>query len=636
MRRLVRLSGFLFLLFKDTNLRRAVRAVLYYLRRVEEMPPDEFSHGIRTWCQNIVTLQPYLHHSLKTSQLPDELSLLDNYPKIIQRIEEETASFHSHPLITLIIPVYDDSFDLLDCTLRSIRQQFYQRMEIYILGDSLSQPGLEQTARRVFGDSNRPAIRQFENLSAQLGPALEKVLDECKGEFIGFLSLGDTLSRDATLEVTRLVNRSPDLDVIYSDESKRAGKDTIHRFYKPGWSRDLFLSMNYTQNFLCCRTASVRIAGGFHGRFESDIKYDLVLRIIEKAERIQHIPRILYHEEVYKKYYPGEFNADLSFQLHKEALANHLKRAGIEADVEDGIFKSSFRVRRKIVGQPQVSIIIPTKDKVELLKQCIDSIELNSTYRNYEIIVIDNGSIEAETLNYFATFAHRVLHYPDKFNYSKINNFGAQHAAGEHLLFLNNDTQVIAPDWLQSLLEHSQREEVGGVGAKLLYPNGRIQHAGMVLVAANISGHTNSLTDLYDHGDDGLVDVVRNFNSVTGACLMMRASVFKEIGGFNESLPVTYNDVDLCLKARARGYLVVYTPFALLYHYEGVSKSSVMDNVGEVAEIRTTSNGKPVTYRVPVPEGQAEEVRKFYARWEPFIQNDVNFISKKDICPNSS
>jgi len=613
-----------------------MRAVLYYLRRVEEMPPDEFSQGMRTWCQDIVTLQPYLHHSLKTSGLPDELSLLDNYPKIALRIEEEIASFHYQPLITLIIPVYNDSFGLLECTLRSIRQQFYQRIEIYILGDSQFQPGLAQAAHRVFGDSNRLAIRQFENLSTQLGPAFEKILDECEGEFIGFVSSGDTISREATLEVTRLLNHSPDLELIYSDESKRAGTDTIHRFYKPGWSRDLFLSLNYIQNFLCCRTESVRRAGGFRGRFEGDIKYDLVLRIIEQAERIQHIPGILYHEEVYKKYYPREFYADLSFQLHKDALRNHLKRAGIVADVDDGIFKSSFRVRRKIIGQPQVSIIIPTKDRVELLKQCIDSIESNSTYRNHEIIVIDNASVEDETLSYLATLSHRVLHYPDKFNYSKINNFGAQHAAGEHLLFLNNDTRVIAPDWLQAMLEHSQREEVGAVGAKLLYPNGRIQHAGMVLQAANISGHVHSLTDLYNHGDDGLVDVVRNFNSVTGACLMMRASVFSEIDGFNESLPITYNDVDLCLKARARGYLVVYTPFAALYHYEGVSKLSVIDDVGEVAEIQTTSNGQAVSYRVAVPEGQAEEVRKFYKRWESFIRSDVNFISRRNISPNSN
>jgi GT2 family glycosyltransferase len=613
-----------------------VKAVLYYLLRVEEMPPNEFSQGIRTWCQGIVTLQPYLYRSSKTSRLPDDLSLLDNYPKIVQHIEEEIASFHYHPLITLIIPVYTDSFDLLDRTLRSIQQQFYQRLEIYLLADGKSQPELEQTARRLFGDPNTLIIKQFENLSAQLGPAFEKVLDECKGEFIGFLSSGDTIPRETTLEVSRLLNRFSDLDVIYSDESKRAGKQTIHRFHKPGWSRDLFLSLNYIQNFLCCRTESVRVAGGFHGRFESDIKYDLVLRIIEKAERIHHISRLLYHEDVYQKYYPGEFNADFSFQLHKEALANHFKRAGIEADVGDGIFRGSFRVRRKIIGEPKISIIIPTKDKVELLKQCIDSIETNSTYPNYEIIVIDNASIEPETLDYLATLSHRVLHYPDKFNYSKINNFGAQHASGEHLLFLNNDTQVITPDWLQALLEHSQREEVGGVGAKLLYPNGRIQHAGIVLSADNVSGHINSLTDLYDHGDDGLVDVVRNFNSVTGACLMMRASVFKEIGGFNESLPITHNDVDLCLKARAHGYLIVYTPFAMLYHYEGVSRLSVVDDAGEMAEFQSTLNGKPVTYRVPVPKGQAEEVKNFYARWEPFIQNDGNYIAKKGLGPNSS
>jgi GT2 family glycosyltransferase len=565
------------------------------------------------------TLQHYRYRLRGSTNLPDDLTLIEDYPDILKQIEQEIAAFQHQPLITLMLPVYSGD-GLIEQTLRSVGAQFYRNVEAYLLVDSQFVADVQQIVAKTQEGSCRVKLKQFENLSQNLGLAFNEVLNDCEGDFIGFLSSGDTISRNATLETLRVANRSAEVDIIYSDERQSAAGDAIRTLRKPGWSRDLFLSANYLQNFLCCRKQAVRDAGGFSGRFESDIKYDLVLRMIEKRERVEHIPQAVYRNEVHKSY-PDGFNAGASFELQKKVVEAHLKRSGVDAEVHSGLIRGSIRVRRPIDTNAKISIIIPTRDKIDLLEQCIDSIETNSTFRNYEIIIIDNGSVEAASANYFANTKHEVIRNTEEFNYSRLNNIAARQATGDHLLFLNNDTEVIAPDWLEALLEHSQRPEVGAVGAKLLFRNGMIQHAGMVLGGPWLAEHVNLFTEIYDHGYMGFADVIRNFNCMTGACLMMRASVFQQVGGFDESLTITYNDVDLCLKARAQGYLVVYTPHALLYHYERGTRGK-----GEVdiAEIALKLNGEDVPHKMAVPRGQAGGVEQFYLRWRTIIENDLN------------
>jgi GT2 family glycosyltransferase len=572
---------------------------------------------MNAWSKSMSTLQHYRYRVRRAVDLPDDLTLIDDYPEIIEQLREEIASFRYQPLITLMLPVYSGSDDLIERTLKSIGQQFYQHVEIYVLVDSQFVAEVRETVAKIVGGSK---LKHFENLGENLGLAFNEVLNECEGDFIGFLSSGDTISREATLEIARFANRFPEVDIIYSDESRSAGDYAIRTLCKPGWSRDLFLSSSYIQNFLCCRKEAVRNAGGLSGSFESDIKHDLILRMIEKREQVQHVPKVLYHEEVFKNY-PQGYNADRSLQLQEKSLEAHLRRSGIDAEVTDGLIKGSFRVRRHIKPQEKISIIIPTRDRIHFLEKCIESIESKSTFRNYEIIIIDNGSLETASAEYFANTRHRVIRNSEEFNYSRLNNIGARHATGEHLLFLNNDTEVIAPDWLEALLEHTQRAEVGAVGAKLLYPSGMIQHAGMVLGGPWLAEHVNLLAEIYDHGYQGSADVIRNFNCVTGACLMMRASVFQQVGGFDEGLKITFNDVDLCLKARALGYLVVYTPYALLYHHERISREK---GEPDIAEIEIKLDGQNVAHKVPVPRGQAREIEHFYLRWRTIIENDVN------------
>jgi len=573
--KLLRICRVTKLILKERDVYQFVRTMLRHISNINELSAEQFFTGIITCSRDLAAWQR----------------------DIYGRARRKTITLRYQPKITIITPVFGIGGGGIKETLESIERQYYRNWELYLLVDERPQLKLSKLIREIFKDNQEIKIKINVNLDHNLAHILNEVLNECNGECIGFLSGSDELTKDALFEVVNLLNLYPDADIIYSDEAKKDQEALVNFFYKPNWSPDLFLSMNYLGNFLCIRTEMIRNVGGFLGKFEDDIRYDLVLRIIEKTEKIHHIPNILYHERVPKNSYPEGFTADYSFELHKKALEEHIKRIGIQGEICDGIFKGSFRVHRRILGQPKVSIIIPTKDKADELKRCVESIESKTTYREFEIIIVDNASTEFELLQYLKSSRYKVIQYTGKFNFSKINNLAAQHSKGEYFLFLNNDTQVISPWWLEAMLEHAQREEVGVVGAKLLYPDGLIQHAGVVLERNSIR-HLHRFNGLFEHGYYGTADVIRNFNAVTGACLMVRKKVFKEVGGFEENLSTIYNDVDLCLRVRSRGYLVVYTPYALLYHHEGMS--------------RWSDNRKKV-----------ESVNFFCSRWNEFVEDDI-------------
>ncbi|MFX0203034.1 MAG: glycosyltransferase [Candidatus Hodarchaeota archaeon] len=573
--KLFRICRLIKLILKERDVYQFVRTMLRHISYINELSAEQFFTGIITCSRELAAWQR----------------------DIYERTRRKTITFRYQPKITIITPVFGIGGGRIKETLESVERQHYRNWELYLLVDKRPQLKLLKLTKEIFKGNQEIKIKIKSNLDYNLADILNEVLNECNGEYISFLSGSDELTKDALFEVVNLLNRYPDVDIIYSDEAKKDRETLISFFYKPGWSRDLFFSMNYLRNFLCCRTEVIRVIGGFQGIFEDDIKYDLVLKIIERTEGVHHIPKILYYEQLPKSHYPKQFTANYSIELQKKALQEHIKRVGIQGEVCDGIFEGSFRVRRAILNQPKVSIIIPTRDQADRLKSCIKSIESKTTYRNFELIIVDNGSEEIEVLKYLAVSPHKIIRYPEKFNFSKINNLAARYATGEYLLFLNDDTEVISPDWLEAMLEHAQQEKVGIVGAKLLYPNGLIQHAGVVVVRKRIR-HIHRFIHHYEHGYYGMADVVRNFNVVTGACLMMRKKVFKEVGGFEENLGTIYNDVDLCLKVRSRGYLVVYTPYALLYHYEGTSRWSDLHK-------------------------EAESIDNFYSRWNGFLENDI-------------
>jgi GT2 family glycosyltransferase len=399
------------------------------------------------------------------------------------------------------------------------------------------------------------------------------------GEYVGFLDHDDMLAPFTLYEVVRSLNQDRTIDFIYSDEDKvpAQGTNRYDPFFKPEWSPDTFLSYNYLCHFSVVRRAIAEKIGWFREGYDGAQDYDLLLRITEQTTKIKRIPKILYHWRAT----PGSVASELmakpdALDSAKRSIGAYLKSRGLEAEVLDGIFPTSYRVKYKLRSSQHVSIIIPTRDQVHLLRQCVSSILEKTAYQDYEILIVDNQSKEPETHEFFHSMSGhervRVIQYDKPFNYAAINNHAVRSARSPYILFLNNDTEVISQEWLSAMLECAQRDDVGAVGAKLLYPNDTIQHAGVMIGIGGIANHPHRGYPRVSHGYMGALSVIHNVSAVTGACMMVRKEVFNEVGGLNESLSHAYNDVDLCLKMREKGYLIIYTPYAELYHHESASR----------------------------------------------------------------
>ena len=542
------------------------------------------NEGLGSFCYK---LNRYMNKQI-CEQTDFELWIEKNEPNIyeLRRMEKEAKAFAIRPKISIITPVWNTDEKWLNAAIDSIRNQIYDNWELCITDGGSTKPHIKKIIKKYSLKDKRIKVKFLDENKGISGNSNE-ALRLATGEFVGFLDHDDELSPFALYEVVRSLNLDPEIDFIYSDEDKldEAGK-RCDAFFKPDWSPDLFLSVMYTCHLGIYRKEIVDLIGGFRNGVDGSQDYDFVLRFTEHTnpKRIAHISKILYH---WRKI-PGSIASDptaknlINIQSAKKALHDTLVRREIEGDVFDGKWISSYRIKRKIIGNPRVSIIIPTRDRVDLLKSCIDSIVSKTTYSNYELIVVDNNSIEHETIDYFSTLDNLVVSYPEKFNFSKIINFGVKYAKGDFLLILNNDVQVINPDWIESMLEHAQRSDVGAVGCKLIYPGNTIQHAGVILGLSpdprnKVAGHVFIQQPNDSSGYFGLANVIRDLSAVTAAAMMIRKDVFEEIGGFDENLAVSYNDVDLCLKIRKKGYLIVYTPYAELYHHESISRGDNLD-----------------------------------------------------------
>lgn len=495
----------------------------------------------------------------------------------VSQMVNEQESFEYKPVISIVMPVYNVAEEYLVKAIASVKQQTYTRWELCICDDASTMPYIKPLLQRYSKED--PRIRVvYRSKNGGIVKASNDALKVAQGAYVGLLDNDDELTPDALYEVVKTLQETK-YDLLYSDEDKldMEGK-RCEPFFKPDWSPDLLLSINYVSHFGVYRRKILNEINGFREGFDGSQDYDLVLRFTEKTGSIKHIPKILYH---WRKI-PGSTAENIQYKPYamdsaKKALNDALRRRQISGVVTDGIWLGSYRVKRNLKAEPLVSIIIPFKDKKDILETCLNSIFSKTTYANFEIILVDNQSELFETQEYLKTLAQNskitVLSYNKPFNYAAINNFAAQKANGETLILLNNDTEVIAPDWIESMLEHAQRSEVGAVGAKLLYPNNTLQHAGVVVGVGGIANHAFSRHNNYDHGYFGQVDVIRNYSAVTAACVMVRKSVYEEIGGLDEqNLAVAFNDVDFCLRLRQKGYLIVYTPYATLYHYESLSR----------------------------------------------------------------
>lgn len=489
---------------------------------------------------------------------------------------QEASTFAYRPKISLIIVTGNNNNQWLKYAIESIINQTYDNWELCLVVGS-DQPDVKKTAELYARRDSRIKIKVLPQ-SQQTEANHNEVLEIATGDFIGILSGEDELAPLALYECIKLLNQQPRADMIYTDEDQITdGGRRLDPLFKPDWSPDMFLSYPYTGNLTLYRKKIVDKIGGFKTEYFRSQDYDLALHFIEKTKEIYHIPKILYHQRLVPK--SAILRTDNS--AAKKALADYLARNNIKGDVSDGLWPGSYRVRRQIVGNPLVSLIIPSKDKPGVFKTCLDSIFSLADYDNYEILVVDNNSQDLELLKYYHQIEKnpkvRILHYNQPFNFSALNNYAASQAKGDYLLFLNNDTKVISPGWLTAMLEHAQRKEVGAVGAKLLFPKGTIQHCGIILGLTPFEGNPVAGYAFYGQpsrrpGYMGRINIINNYSAVTAACMLIRQQVFKEIGGFDENLAIAYNDVDLCLKTRKKGYLIVYTPYAEFYHYESVTR----------------------------------------------------------------
>lgn len=491
----------------------------------------------------------------------------------LHRMRAEAERLVEPEIMTVVLTVGGTDEEGLRETIESLRSQTYPHWRLLVIGEVSRSSVLEGQVGRCSGGDSRI---QFKIISV-IDRVAEYVLAEVPGKFVSFLSEDCCLSPDAISVVVMQIQDSPDLDFFYSDEdiASRNG-ELVAPFFKPGWSPDLLMGMNYIGHFCVMRKKILADLGGGWGDVWHDGLYHLVLRCTEETNRVRRIPRVLCH---CRAAIGNSSDHDcLSAEAQMKSLRNALHRRGERAAVSC-IGPDKFRLAFQLTGTPLVSIIIPTRDRGDLLRQCIRSVEQLTAYPRYEIIVIDNDSRAQESHEYLAEVSERwaVHRFPGEFNFSHINNYGAAKARGEFLLFLNDDTQVVSPGWLGVMVAQGQRVGVGAVGAKLLYPSGRIQHAGVVLGVRGTAGHAfrHLLGDReYCHG---LSSVMRNCSAVTAACALVSAETFAKIGGFEPRLKVEYNDVDLCLRLIRDGYRIIYTPDAVLIHHENASRKGGRD-----------------------------------------------------------
>ena len=482
------------------------------------------------------------------------------------------------PKISIITPVYNGDEKLFRKCIYSLIGQIYTNWELCVVDNGSSKIHIKPILENWAKDDSRVKIK-FLKENQGIAEASNKAVSLATGEFIGFLDYNDELTPDALYEFVKAINKN-DVDIIYSDEAIINSEGELRDiYYKPDFSPDLLFSHNYITRLLIARKQLFHEVGGFALKYEGAQDYDLVLKLTEKSKKIYHIPKALYNRRAIststKINSVSKIYADKRGKMALEAALNRKKIMG---DILYGTIKGVYRVKRKVLSSPLVSIIIPFRDEPDYLQRCIKAILDKTAYQKFEIIGVNNNSKKEETFELMAQLQEsdqriRFYEYNIPFNYSKINNYAVGLASGEYIVLMNNDIEIINSDWIESLLEHSQREDVGAVGAKLYYPHNTIQHAGIILGIAGFAGHSHRFFPRESPGYYNRLMSIQNVSAVTGALLMIKKRLYEEMGGFDEKhLTIALNDVDFCLRLRERGYLNIFTPYCEAIHYESSSR----------------------------------------------------------------
>ncbi len=529
------------------------------------------------------------------------------------RMSADVGRMTSKPLFSIIVPVYNPPPGLFEAMIESVLAQVYPHWELCMADDASTDPEVKQIMENYAAKDSRIKI-VFRKVNGHISACSNSALELAQGEFIVLVDQDDLLSRDALYEVALLLEREPSADLVYTDEDKidENGRHTMPHF-KPRWSPDNLLSRNYFGHLVVMRHTIVRSIGGFRLGFEGSQDYDILLRFTEHSRHIFHIPKVLYHWRIHSRSAAGsEAAKPYAYRAAQRALSEALKRRDEPGTVD---FLPGFRgysIRYQIRELKKVSVIIPTKNKASVLETCLKSVFGKTSYPDFEVILVDNRSTE-QTL--FDLVSQYEKQYPGKFrclkldvdfNFSKLMNEAAKVASGDYLLLLNNDTEVIAADWMNAMVEQAQRKSIGAVGAKLLYHNDTIQHAGVIIGLGGAAGHSFVGVHKDGPGYFNYVNSVNNYCAVTAACLMVRKEVYREVGGFDEQFAVEYNDVDFCLKLISAGYYNVYLPHVMLYHYESLTRGHPKSSTESF-------------------ERHIREIKMFQDRWKKYIDDDPFF-----------
>lgn len=513
----------------------------------------------------------------------------DYYISAQRREQEENAQFPKDIKFSVLVPLYNTPEKFLKEMIESVEAQTYKNWELCLADGSDSEHSfVGEICKKYAGKDERI---KYEKLEKNLG--ISENTNACirmaTGEYIALFDHDDLLHPSALYEVMRAICEHG-ADFIYTDENtfSEEPRDAYNPHFKPDFSPDTLRSYNYICHLSAFSRELLDSVGYFRSEYDGSQDYDLILRLTEKAKNVFHIRKILYYWRAHKNSVAQDVGAKpYTVTAAKKALAAHLERCGLKGEVLDSSVPTTYHIKYEIDGNPLISVIIPNKDHTDDLDICLKSLYEKSSYKNFEVIIVENNSTEKETFEYYEAIAQKhgnikIVKWEGNFNYSAINNFGVNYAKGEFILLLNNDVEIINGSCLEEMLMFAQRKDVGAVGAKLYYSDDTVQHAGVILGLGGTAGHAHKHFGRSHPGYMARASIAQNLSACTAACLMMRRDVFDEVGGLDESLEVAFNDVDLCMKIRKKGYLVVFTPYAELYHYE--SKSRGNDSTPEKLE----------------------------------------------------
>lgn len=547
-----------------------------------------------------------------------KLGLLENYPfdgqvtnYLVWQKNIEPKTFLKNIIksqnvkISVIMPVWNISPKYLKQAINSVLNQTYENWELCIYDDASTN---KDTLKFLQKYENKPGIKiKYGKKNQNISLATNEALKLATGDFVLFLDNDDTLAKEALNEIVNVINKDKKVDVIYYDEDIILKNNLrVKPLLKPDWSPETLDATMYLAHSTY-RKSIVDKLGGMRAGFEGSQDYDLVLRVRDITQNIIHIPKILYHWRRIPGSTSDVYEAKIDARKSAmKSLKESITRRKLSAKLEDGLTAPSFRIKYQIEKKPLISIIIPIRDNVKYLKTLLTSIEKKTTYKNYEILIMNNQSEEKETLKFLSQIKkkYRVIDHDDEFNFATINNKAVTLSKGEHILLLNNDMKVITGEWLESMLEFSQLKQIGVVGALLFFEDDTIQHAGCAIGIGGVAGHLykyGRLDNAYMNRSLDLPKIIHNVSAVTGACIMVKKSIYQEVGGLDEKLKVAFNDIDFCLKVLKAGYRNVYTPFASLYHYESKSRG--------------------YEYEDPVKEYRFnQEVKYFKKKWKDFLK----------------